>query len=572
MDIKQEYRRWRSRIPKDSFLKQELDEIEENEAEIKDRFYRDLEFGTGGLRGKMGAGSNRINSYTVGRASQGLAEYLCVSFQNPSVCIAYDTRHMSREFAQCAAQVFCANGITVYLFDAVRPTPMLSFAVRFKKASAGIVITASHNPKEYNGYKVYGPDGGQITDGAAAEIFSYITKCDLFTDVKSISLSDAQKAGCLRIIGEGVDVPYYARVKNLLLRKKLVNTHAKDLKIIYSPLHGAGNIPVRRVLSELGYSQLQVVKEQELPDGDFPTAPYPNPEDPSVYQMAIEMARAENPDLIFATDPDCDRIGVLVKNETGAYTVLSGNQTGTLLCDYIIRSNIDLGITPSNPAVVKTIVTSDMCKQICADANVCLCEVLTGFKYIGELAERWSCHHEHSFLFGFEESYGYLAGDFVRDKDAVIAAALIAEMALYYKTQGMSVYQALEKLNQKYGYFTEKLIAVTMTGKEGQEKISRIISDLRSNYQASLAKKDLVIFEDYQQSRRTFCKSGRQEPLTLPKSNVLKFIFADKSWLVLRPSGTEPKIKLYLSAVGDSLCSSRKVLRQLEAFAYKILE
>lgn len=568
MDVKMEYARWLSSVRDDALLR-ELADIKTNDAEITDRFYRDLEFGTGGLRGKMGAGTNRMNLLTVGKATQGMAEYLLKSFATPSVCIAYDTRNMSQQFAEQAASVLCANGIRVCLFDGVRPTPMLSFAVRFKKASAGIVITASHNPKEYNGYKVYGADGGQITDLAAGEILARIDACDVFAGVKNMPLEAARSSGLLEMLSDDVDAPYYEKVKSLVMRSELVRERASELKVVYSPLHGSGNIPVRRVLSELGFKNVTVVKEQELPDGNFPTAPYPNPEEPSVYALATELAKRENPDLIFATDPDCDRIGVLVKNSSGEFSVLTGNQTGALLCDYIIRTKNELGVMPPNPAVIKTIVTSDIGKRICEKHSVSMFETLTGFKYIGELAERWQHSGEHSFLLGFEESYGYLSGDFVRDKDGVIAAALIAEMALYYKTQGMSLYDALGQLFKAYGYFAEKLISITMPGQDGQQKIASIIENLRENYRDVLSDVSVSVFEDYQRSTRVFA-DGASEPLTLPKSNVLKFIFDDGSWFVLRPSGTEPKVKMYLSATGGSEDAARDRLGVLEGLCDKL--
>lgn len=568
MDVKMEYARWLSSVRDDALLR-ELADIKTNDAEITDRFYRDLEFGTGGLRGKMGAGTNRMNLLTVGKATQGMAEYLLKSFATPSVCIAYDTRNMSQQFAEQAASVLCANGIRVCLFDGVRPTPMLSFAVRFKKASAGIVITASHNPKEYNGYKVYGADGGQITDLAAGEILARIGACDIFAGVKNMPLEAARSSGLLEMLSDDVDAPYYEKVKSLVMRSELVRERASELKVVYSPLHGSGNIPVRRVLSELGLKNVTVVKEQELPDGNFPTAPYPNPEEPSVYALATELAKRENPDLIFATDPDCDRIGVLVKNSSGEFSVLTGNQTGALLCDYIIRTKNELGVMPPNPAVIKTIVTSDIGKRICEKHSVSMFETLTGFKYIGELAERWQHSGEHSFLLGFEESYGYLSGDFVRDKDGVIAAALIAEMALYYKTQGMSLYDALGQLFKAYGYFAEKLISITMPGQDGQQKIASIIENLRENYRDVLSDVSVSVFEDYQRSTRVFA-DGASEPLTLPKSNVLKFIFDDGSWFVLRPSGTEPKVKMYLSATGGSEDAARDRLGVLEGLCDKL--
>ena len=526
-------------------LKEELRNINDIK-DIEDRFYCDLVFGTGGLRGKIGAGTNRMNILTVGKATQGLANYLLKYERMPSVCIAYDTRHMSLEFAKRTASILCGNNINTYLFDTVHPTPMLSFAVRYMNASAGVVITASHNPKEYNGYKVYGSDGQQITDDISKEVLSHINDCDIFSNICSISLDEASDKGLLHIIGKDVDTSYFENVKALVMRKGLISENADTFKIIYSPLHGSGNIPIRRILRELGFS-VQVVKEQELPDGNFPTTKSPNPEDPSVFELAIAQAEKDDPDLIFATDPDCDRIGVLSKKENGEFSILTGNQVGALLCDYIIRTHQQNATMPPRPAVLKTIVTSDFVKRICEPLGVAVVDTLTGFKYIGEMAEQWMSTKKHSFLFGFEESYGYLAGDFVRDKDAVIAATLIAEMALYHKTCGKTLVQALNELFRSYGYYLEKLISIDLPGKDGREKINKIISGLRENYKTFFSNKDVAIMEDYKHSKRIFCFDAKEDILKLPASNVLKFIFQDESWIVLRPSGTEPKIKIYLS-------------------------
>lgn len=567
MNPTQEYTRWQAAGLAPT-LAEELTLIAGNEKEISDRFYRHLEFGTGGLRGVIGAGTNRMNLYTVGRASQGLADYLNASSDTPSVCIAYDTRNMSREFATRAAEVFCANGVKTYIYDDVRPTPMLSFAVRRIQANAGIVITASHNPKEYNGYKVYGPDGGQITDEAAAAILAKINAVDVLEGVKTIPLD---RTGLLSVMGEEVDSRYYNRVKELVLRGDLVKARAADLKILYSPLHGSGNIPVRRVLRELGFAKVSVVPEQEKPDGSFPTVPYPNPEEPAVYQLAIELAETENPYLIFATDPDCDRIGVLVKDGAGQFSVLTGNQVGALLCDYVITTLGEQGDLPANAAIVKTIVTTEMARAICEKHGVTLVDTLTGFKYIGEKIGQWEESGEHTFLLGFEESYGYLAGGFVRDKDAVIAAALIAEMALYYKEKGLTLYEAMNALYETYGYYAETLKSVTMPGAEGQQRIAEIIATLRGNYREAFAGQDLAFFEDYKQSLRQNLATGESEAIDLPKSNVLKFIFADGAWLVLRPSGTEPKMKMYLGVAGAGRAATDTRLAELESLGNRLL-
>ena len=469
-----------------------------------------------------------------------------------------------------AAQVLCANGVLAYLFDTAHPTPMLSFAVRHLKTSAGIVITASHNSKEYNGYKVYGDDGGQITDRAAAEIWEDICACDIFTGVRTMQVEEAVSLGRLRLVGDDVDESYYWQAASLVMRRGLIQNRAHALQIIYTPLNGTGLVPVCRVLKDLGFS-VQVVEEQAAPDGNFPTTPVPNPEVPGVYQLAIEMAEKLDTDLILATDPDCDRIGILVEKVQDGFSALSGNQTGALLCDYIIQTKKELGTLPGNAAVVKSIVTTDLAKKICAKNGVSLHEVLTGFKYIGQRMGEWEENRAQTFLFGFEESCGYLSGDFVRDKDAVIAAVLIAEMALYYKEQGLSLFQALEALYERCGYYAEKLVSLEMPGREGQERIEKIIARLRQDYRRILSGEKLMAFEDYQRSVRESIATGRQEAIRLPGSDVLKFIFEDGSWLVLRPSKTEPKIKMYLSATGRSRSDAADRLDRLEKLGQSVL-
>ncbi|MCM8711272.1 phospho-sugar mutase [Clostridium sp. SYSU_GA19001] len=553
MNYREKYELWINSNMVDDKTKEELRGIQD-EKELEDRFYRELEFGTGGLRGIIGAGSNRMNVYTVGKATQGLAEYLLNTYKDDSsVSIAYDSRIMSKEFAETAAAVLCANNIKVYLFESLRPTPMLSYTVRHLNSKAGIVITASHNPKQYNGYKVYGEDGGQVTDKAAGEILDKITAVDDFSKIKTMDLEEAKSKGLLIIIGEDVDKTYIEKVKSLTIREELVNKYAKDLKIIYTPIHGTGNIPVRRVLKELGYANVFVVKEQELPDGTFPTAAYPNPEEPKVFSLALDMAKEVQPDIIFGTDPDCDRIGVVVKDNSGEYKVLTGNQTGVLLTHYIVSSLKETNKLPKNGVVIKTIVTTEMARKIAEDFNVELIDVLTGFKYIGEKIKEFEETGENTYLFGFEESYGYLAGDFVRDKDAVIAAALINEMALYYKIKGMSLYDALINLYNKYGFYKESLISIELQGKEGQEKISKALEYLRHSMKPAVDGVKIVRKMDYKLSIEKDLLNIEESIINLPKSNVLKFILEDGSWFVVRPSGTEPKMKIYLSCVGNSL-------------------
>lgn len=552
MTYKETYKKWLNSQYVDEETKEELRKIQD-EKEIEDRFYQELEFGTGGLRGVIGAGSNRLNNYTVGKATQGLADYINKNYSGEkSVSIAYDSRNKSKEFADRAASVLCANGISVNLFESLRPTPVLSFTVKHLKSKAGIVITASHNPKQYNGYKVYNEDAGQVTDKAAKEILDCITALEDFSCVKSMDLEEAKKSKLLNIIGENVDKVYIEKVKDLTIRKELVEKYAKDLKIIYTPIHGSGNIPVRRVLKELGYENVNVVKEQEKPDGNFPTAPYPNPEQPSVFKLALEMAKEVKPDVIFGTDPDCDRIGIVVKDSEGEYKVLTGNQTGVLLTNYIISSLKELKELPKNGVVIKTIVTSEMARKIADDYNIETLDVLTGFKYIGEKIKEFENTKSNTYLFGFEESYGCLAGTFVRDKDAVIGAMLVCEMVLYYKNKGLSLFDALTELYNKYGYYKETLVSLELQGKEGQEKIQKALEQLRTSMKKEVGGVKISKAFDYKLSIEKNILEGSSKKIELPKSNVLKFILEDGSWFVVRPSGTEPKMKVYMSVIGKS--------------------
>ena len=563
---KEKYNEWINSDLINEEIKNELRNISD-EKEIEDRFYKDLDFGTGGLRGVIGAGTNRMNIYTVSKATQGFANYLNNNFEKPSVAVAYDSRNMSDEFAKAAALTLCANGVKVYLYESLRPTPMLSFAVRYLKCQGGIVVTASHNPKQYNGYKVYDEFGGQVTDDKANKIITLVNEVTDFSMIKNMSEDEALNKGLLVYVGEEVDKAYIQEVKGLTIRKDLVKEKAGDLKIIYTPIHGSGNMPVRRVLSELGYSNVKVVKEQEEPNGNFPTAPYPNPEMPQVFELALDMAKKESPDIIFGTDPDCDRIGVVVKEGNGEFKVLTGNQTGLLLTHYILSALKETNTLPKNGVVIKTIVTTEGARKIAGDFGIELMDVLTGFKYIGEKIREFRENGDKKYIFGFEESYGYLAGEFVRDKDAVIASMLIAEMTLYYKEQGMSLYEALIKLYEKYGFYKETLISIELEGKEGQEKIAACIDGLRSSKIETVDGVKVVNKLDYKLSVEE--NNGVKSEINLPKSNVLKYILEDGSSFVVRPSGTEPKMKIYLAVKGNSLDNAES---EIERFKSKVME
>ncbi|MBD7910079.1 phospho-sugar mutase [Clostridium cibarium] len=565
---KDKYTNWLNSSIISEEIKEELRNIKDDK-EIEDRFYKDLEFGTGGLRGVIGAGTNRMNIYTVSKATQGFANYLNENFKEPSIAIAYDSRNMSKEFAKAAALTLCANGVKVYLYESLRPTPVLSFSVRHLNCQGGIVVTASHNPKQYNGYKVYDEFGGQVTDEKANKIISAVNAIESFEELKSIAEGVAIEKGLLKYIGEEVDKAYIEKVKGLTIRENLVRDKAKDLKIIYTPIHGSGNVPVRRVLNELGYNNVKVVKEQEAPNGDFPTAPYPNPELPKVFELALDMAKKEVPDIIFGTDPDCDRIGVVVNVGNGEYKVLTGNQTGLLLTNYILSSLKETGKLPNNGVVIKTIVTTEGARKIAESYGIEIMDVLTGFKYIGEKIQEFNTSGEKKYLFGFEESYGYLAGDFVRDKDAVIASMLIAEMTLYYKEEGMSLYEALIKLYKKHGFFKEELVSLELAGKEGAEKIATCIDGLRSSTLNEVDRVKVVTKLDYKLKVEENLIKAENKDINLPTSNVLKFILEDDSYFVVRPSGTEPKMKVYLAVKGNSLENAET---EIQRFKEKVME
>jgi phosphoglucomutase len=557
MDYKERYKMWMESPAVDNATKEELAAISDDEKELEDRFYKDLEFGTGGLRGIIGVGSNRMNKYTVRKATQGLANYIKKQGQEAmakGVVIAYDSRRMSWEFATETALVLNGNGIKTYLYDQLQPTPVLSFSVRELGAISGIVVTASHNPPEYNGYKVYWEDGAQVPPGRSEDIIKEVYAVEGFEDIRRMDREQAEKQGLFNIIGENVLSRYIARAKELCINKNLVRDMGKELKIIYTPLHGAGNKPVRRVLRDLGFEKVLVVPEQEMPDSDFPTVSYPNPEEPEAFNLAIEMATREGAHIIIATDPDCDRVGVAVKDRQGQYVLLTGNQTGALLVNYVLGALKKQGKLPTDGAIIKTIVTSEMGREIATSYGIDTVDTYTGFKYICEKVKEFEDTGAKTFIFGYEESYGYLAGDFVRDKDAVIASMLICEMAAYYKSRGMNLCDALVELWNRFGYYCDTQKSTYVEGREGMEKIQAIMKHFRHNPPTQIAGTKVTVIRDYKEMKAYYPCEDRTEAIDMPSSsNVLRYTLADGSWFAIRPSGTEPKIKLYFSTVGKSL-------------------
>jgi phosphoglucomutase len=549
--------------------KEELRRIEDDPREIEDRFYRDLEFGTGGLRGVIGAGANRMNKYTVRKATQGLADYLKrleIPPSAQSVAIAFDSRHYSDVFATEAALVLAGNGFCAYLFEGLRPTPELSFAVRHLGCAAGIVITASHNPSEYNGYKVYGPDGGQITSEYADGILECIRQIQNWNQIAISNETQAVSDGLLKLIGEEVDAEYLGRVKKLALHPELPQS-VIDYQVVYTPLHGTGLMPIQRCLRELGYSNVHLVKAQVEPDGAFPTVASPNPEEHSAFVLGIKLMEELQADILFGTDPDCDRVGVVVRNPLGEYQVLSGNQVGALLVHYILAAQPQVA---KEDVVIKTIVTSDLGARIAESFGATVVNTLTGFKYIGEKIKKFEAEHSYRFLFGYEESYGYLAGTFVRDKDAVIAGMLIVEMAVYYKRQGKNLLDVLGEIYETFGYYTDVLETFTFKGVTGQGKIKVIMVKVRNRQELTELFCDMVSVEDYQTGQKSYV-DGRIEPLELPLSDVVKINLENGSWVAIRPSGTEPKLKIYYSTVAGNDGASKRLMAELKTKVSRLI-
>lgn len=570
MDINALYNEWLEKATGDPDLKAELESIKGNDDEILDRFYRSLEFGTAGLRGVIGAGTNRMNIYTVGRATQGLADYLNANYDNPSVAIGYDSRIKSDLFSKEAASVLAANGVKVYIYDELEPTPCLSYAIRYYHTQSGIIITASHNPAKYNGYKCYNPNGYQMTDEEAAEAYEYIQKVDYFTGIKKVDFDDAVNAGKIEFIGEKVINSFLDEVQKQCINPEIVKN--ADLKVIYTPLNGTGNKPVRAILDRIGVKSVYVVPEQEYPDGNFPTCPFPNPEIKQVFEIGLEMNRKIGADILLATDPDCDRVGIAVPDKTGELALMSGNEVGAMLLNYILSQRLEKGTLPKSAIAVKSFVSTDLAEVIAKKYNCTFKNLLTGFKYIGELITNLEKEGRASdFVMGFEESYGYLAGTHARDKDAVVASMLICEMAAYYKTKNMNLVDVMNSLYDKFGYYCNEVKSYTFEGAQGMEKMAQIMDTLRQNPPKTIGDFIVTAVSDYKTSKITFT-DGKEEKIELPKSNVLAFALENGNKVIVRPSGTEPKIKAYLTAIGNDKESASKIAKTLESAADEFMK
>jgi len=566
------YEKWISSPKLDEKSKKELEDIKNDEKEIQDRFYQDLSFGTAGLRGKLGAGTNRMNSYVIARATHALAKVIEAhgeEYVKKGITIAYDCRICSDEFAKLSALIMATHGIKAYLFDSLRPTPELSFAVRYYGCASGINITASHNPKEYNGYKVYWCEGSQIKDDIADKVLDEINKMDVFDLPEVITEEEAIKKGLLIYINEEVDKAYYEKVMSLSQRDD--DEVDKSIKIVYTPLNGAGNIAVRTILDKKGYKNVFVVKEQENPDGTFPTIKYPNPEDTKAFEYSEKLAKEVGAEILIATDPDSDRLAVEVV-QNGEIIALNGNQTGVLLINYIINALNDKNKMPKNPVIVKSIVTGDMGTAIAQKFGVEMKSVLTGFKNISALPNEWDVTKEKTYIFGYEESIGYNAGVFVRDKDAVSSAMLLAEMAGYYKKQGKTLIDVLNDLFEQYGYYSENTVSISLEGIEGQQRIARMMDEIRKIYPTKIGAADIVEITDYEIQEKTDVKTGKKEKIDIEKTNAIRFLYSDGCWYTLRPSGTEPKIKLYIYTKAETMQKSKDLLQEIEKTVLAVLD
>ena len=572
MEYLNEYKKWCTSDVFDEETKKELIKIKDNPEEIEDRFYKELEFGTAGLRGVIGAGTNRMNIYTVGKATQGLANYIIEkNGQNRGVAISYDSRKMSPEFSKETALILNANGIKTYIFDSLRPVPELSFAVRQLNCIAGVMITASHNPPKYNGYKVYWEDGAQIVPPVDKDIINEVNKIEDYGAIKKITEEEAKEKGLYNIIGKELDEKYMDTLEKLVLNPDIIKKQ-KYMKIVYTPLHGTGNIPVKTILKRLGFENVYIVKEQELPDGNFPTVDYPNPEDPKAFKLALELAKKEDADIVLATDPDADRLGVYAKDsKTGEYMPFTGNMSGLLIAEYELSQKKERNEIPANGVLIKTIVSSNLADSIAKYYNIELKEVLTGFKYIGEQIKNFDRTGEHTYLFGFEESYGCLIGTHARDKDGIAAVMALCEAAAYYKEHGLTLWDQMINIYEKYGYFKEDLLSITLEGSDGAKQIKEIMDNLRKSIPEKIGEYKVKEFRDYKTNKIIDLETKQETVTGLPESNVLYYDLEDGAWVCVRPSGTEPKIKFYIgvkgTSINDSVEKANKLKEDLKKFA-----
>ena len=575
MDYLNEYKKWLESDEFDEETKQELLSIKDDEKEIEDRFYKELEFGTAGLRGVIGAGTNRMNKYTVGKATQGLANYIKKQgLQDKGVVISYDSRHMSPEFSKQTALILNANGIKTYLFEKLSPVPELSFAVRELGATAGVMITASHNPPKYNGYKVYWSDGSQIVAPVDKDIIAEVRAIESYEDIKTIDEETATEQGLFNIVGKEMDDKYIDVIKKHVLNPEIVREQGKELKVVYTPLHGTGTRLIKRVFEELGFEHLYVVPEQAEPDGDFPTVAYPNPEDKAAFKMALDLAEKVDADLVLANDPDADRLGIFAKDtKTGEYKEYTGNMSALLIAEYRISQMKEKGILPSNGMIIKTIVSSNLTDEIAKEYDLELIEVLTGFKFIGEQMKIAEETGARKYVFGFEESYGCLIGEYARDKDGISAVLALCEAAAYYRTKGMTLWDQMMKIYEKYGYFKETQVSIVMEGAEGAEQIKKMMSDLRSKEpEAQIGKYKVLTFKDIEQDIQKDMITGEVTKTGLPKSNVLYYALENNNWCCVRPSGTEPKIKLYMGIKAGSMEEADRELEELKDAMVKVVK
>ena len=574
MSYLEKYNEWLNDPAIDAETKKELRSIKDDESEIQDRFYKDLEFGTAGLRGVIGNGSNRMNKYTVTKATQGLANYIKMhNPENKGVAISYDSRHMSKEFSEFTALCLNANGIKTYVFESLRPVPELSFAVRQLKCIAGVMITASHNPPKYNGYKVYWEDGAQIVAPHDKGIITEVNNIKEFSEIKTMSKDEAEKADLYHVIGKEIDDEYIKTLKNLVLNLDTIKRVQKDVKIVYTPLHGAGNMPVQRILKEIGFENVYVVPEQEKPNGDFPTVSYPNPEDANAFKLALELAEKVDADVVLANDPDADRLGVYAKDsKTGEYHSFTGNMSGLLIAEYELSQKKERGEIPANGALIKTIVSSNLADAIAKEYNLKLIEVLTGFKYIGEQMRLFEQSNEYTYMFGFEESYGCLIGTHARDKDGIAAVMSLCEAAAYYRAQGITLWDQMNNIYKKYGYYKEDQVSIVMEGAEGAEKIKEMMTAMRNKDIEKIGKYKVLTFKDVERDYVKDMLTGKEGKTGLPKSNVLYYALEDNCWCCVRPSGTEPKIKLYFGVKGSSAENATEELEKLKDDMVKLVK